>query len=1561
MSQNLEVGVKITADGKGLVGEARAAKNELSQLGETAKRANTEAAAAAERFTANLKRQADTLGMTSAQVRAYDAAQMDLTQAQRASVEASNRAITSYENQQVALDDLRTRAAAAGVAVGAALVAGLKSSITAAGQAEQSHLRLAAVLNATGYAAGLTKTELDNMAGGMKERLGISDGTLRESMAVLLTFKNVSRDSFAEALEVSADLAAVMQTDLKSAVLQLGKALESPDEGLAALRRSGVSFTETQKDMIKELVETGKQAEAITLILQSMKEKGLDNVSESMNQGITKATRDASTAWGDLLETIGGTDTVKSSVETVFGSFTGYLKDMRQVIGSGDWLDRLAFFTIGLKTPSMIAKSNASAAAVDPVQQALADEGLARQKAAQQAEIAAIAKKKADEDAAKAAEEASRRAIAAAKAREEAEKRAYERAVEGSIRVIAALKLETEQIGLNAIQKKMLVAATEAAKAPTEELAQEIMASAQAWALATQQQEELVAAEKERMEAIKAIEKAEQDAAKAAEDSARATAQYWSGIWGNMESTGRNAFIQLAARGKSAAQSIGDAIKYSVIDLIYQITARPIIVRVGAEIGSILGFGGGVANAASSAGGIGNLLSMGSNALSIDNLVSKSASALGFSSFSAGASGAASAGVFGPGGLSYLGGAGTAIGGNAAGATGLAAASASEFGAAATLGSSFASGLAAAAGPLAIAFAATQGLKMLAGDKRLGGGFGNVMNKIGDIPILGDMMPIIPLINALFGRGPLKQKETQLTGEVGAGGLLDGYLTANFKAKGGLLVGSKRDFAGVNLMTGAAETDNSKALSSIADGMVKYAMQLAQQINQSVGVVNTSLRDLSGTLGLSTKPLDDFRHQINLVSESGKALTDEQIAQEIANISDEMVKSLLPTVDQFAKSGESSIQTITRLGAEFNALVSGAQLLLGKSATDAKTLVSGSTYEGRTAFVDAAGGLEAFNQQVTFFADNFLTDAQRLAPVQEQLNAGLKNLGLSTDLTRDQFRDLVQSFGQVNGISGETLQSLLNLQGVFITVRDAQDQLVAKEQEKANQIKNERLGLEAQLLQLQGNTAELRKLELAQLDPTNRILKEWVYWLQDAKDAAQKQVQVEQEKSGLETKLLQLQGNTAELRKLELAQLDPANRALQERIWLIENERAAAAKNTQTLKNNLSTAFGALQKSVDAERKSVETHIDNIGKSLDKLKSLSGALQNTLGRMQSAGDAGEQRAAAQAQIAAALAIARAGGALPDAESLQRSLDIVAQPSEDLYGSFVDYMRDFARTAADIISLDGLAQDQISAQESAIEIEKSQLEYLDGILKTAQDQVDALNGIDNSVLSLAQALQGLNAAVGAVKNNNIAIAAAESKTASAASPAASAVAAPAAPAPAPLSASTSAGAYSAQEIPPQGINPGPVLAHPVTADGPSQITDAQIRDYVNTPGRTEIEIYNAARDNGISFARYAAVTGADINNLYSWADAHGLPRFASGGFHTGGLRIVGERGPEIEYTGPSRIFSNTESRQLLDLSEVVAELKQLRNEIVEVRKSTRQTADLLDDVSAGGGAFLVETA
>lgn len=46
-------------------------------------------------------------------------------------------------------------------------------------------------------------------------------------------------------------------------------------------------------------------------------------------------------------------------------------------------------------------------------------------------------------------------------------------------------------------------------------------------------------------------------------------------------------------------------------------------------------------------------------------------------------------------------------------------------------------------------------------------------------------------------------------------------------------------------------------------------------------------------------------------------------------------------------------------------------------------------------------------------------------------------------------------------------------------------------------------------------------------------------------------------------------------------------------------------------------------------------------------------------------------------------------------------------------------------------------------------------------------------------------------------------------------------------------------------------------------------------------------------------------------------------FASGGYHSGGFRIVGERGPELEYTGPSRIFNNSSTRAIVNAISMIS--------------------------------------
>lgn len=199
-----------------------------------------------------------------------------------------------------------------GVAAGAALAGlgvGLKAALAAAAEAEKVELRLGAVLKATGNAAGLTKAQLIDYANSLQGSLKINDETLKESIAVLATFRAVSGDTFKTGINLAADLAAVFGGDLLSATRQIGLAFQDPAAGMTALRRAGVTFTETQKDMIKSLQESGDLLGAQGIIVAELTQQ-VGGAAQAEGGGLAGATRGLANEWDDLLEAIGRTEAV---------------------------------------------------------------------------------------------------------------------------------------------------------------------------------------------------------------------------------------------------------------------------------------------------------------------------------------------------------------------------------------------------------------------------------------------------------------------------------------------------------------------------------------------------------------------------------------------------------------------------------------------------------------------------------------------------------------------------------------------------------------------------------------------------------------------------------------------------------------------------------------------------------------------------------------------------------------------------------------------------------------------------------------------------------------------------------------------------------------------------------------------------------------------------------------------------------------------------------------------------------------------------------------------------
>lgn len=439
----------------------------------------------------------------------------------------------------------------------------------------------------------------------------------------------------------------------------------------------------------------------------------------------------------------------------------------------------------------------------------------------------------------------------------------------------------------------------------------------------------------------------------------------------------------------------------SVISTVGRIMSEFAALKIAQSVGLASMFSG--AAAGGGMGGALNFASMGSNAMSmfkggfgIPSLLSNAGSML-----------PGSAGAF----FSGMGGTGAAAASGAQtlwGASGLTGANA--------LGASVAS----FAGPAVAVAAVDQIVRMLAGDKKLGGMAGDVLNFV---PVLG------PLINGLFGRGPLKQKETTLSGSIGQGGFESGSINTNFVAKGGLFRSNKNDFARVDAVTGAVTTDNDK-LQAFADSLGKQSRDIIDLFNDTATGVSGSLKDIGKNLGISTESLGSFNREINLVSEKGKFLTEEQISAEIAAITDQMITGFLPAITDLAKRGETSAQAIQRINGEFNSLTIGAQNL-GMSVQSARDLIMSMSIEARTAFVDQAGGIEKIAQETSFFFQNFLSESEQLALKTGNLSKALIDLGLSADLTRDQFAQMIMSTGTANDLK----LSLLELAPAFNEVK----------------------------------------------------------------------------------------------------------------------------------------------------------------------------------------------------------------------------------------------------------------------------------------------------------------------------------------------------------------------------------------------------------------------------------------------------------------------------------------------------------------------------------------------
>ena len=149
-----------------------------------------------------------------------------------------------------------------------------------------------------------TLTELQKAADILGKQTLFDQEDFTRGFNLLTSFRNIGVDAYTRVAQSAADIAEVNQVDVSTSFMQLAKALQDPERNLSNLNRSGIAFTKTQTDVIKELMKTNKVAEAHDMILKIV-EESYDRLAQAAATGLAGATDSLGESFRDLSEVLG--------------------------------------------------------------------------------------------------------------------------------------------------------------------------------------------------------------------------------------------------------------------------------------------------------------------------------------------------------------------------------------------------------------------------------------------------------------------------------------------------------------------------------------------------------------------------------------------------------------------------------------------------------------------------------------------------------------------------------------------------------------------------------------------------------------------------------------------------------------------------------------------------------------------------------------------------------------------------------------------------------------------------------------------------------------------------------------------------------------------------------------------------------------------------------------------------------------------------------------------------------------------------------------------------------
>ena len=544
-----------------------------------------------------------------------------------------------------------------------------------------------------------------------------------------------------------------------------------------------------------------------------------------------------------------------------------------------------------------------------------------------------------------------------------------------------------------------------------------------------------------------------------------------------------------------------------------------------------------------------------------------------------------------------------------------------------------------------------------------------------------------------------------------------------------------------------------------------------------------------------------------------------------------------------------------------------------------------------------------------------------------------------------------------------------------------------------------------------------REQELAALDETNRAILQQVFDLEDlamaqqlaneaAEEAAQKALKIAEEKASVEIKLLELQSKASEAltlkREQELAAVDESNRALLRMTFALEDYNQAISEATQALeeanrayesalgdlRSVMEREISAAQSAVDEAKSVFDTALSNSYESLQKnlgnteqaladaqqalaeaqrrafeegiqnrITAVNASFNSLIANLEASLDVAQRKAEASRQVfealdsalrdrrlaseaatfasrRSALSYVSSGGT--DIDKLTSALGVLNEPSEQFFGTFQDYARDFALTTNAIKENRDLAEATMTADEKTVMLLEQQIEQSRASQEAQIEALEKMLVAQEELLTVSQAMEKL---ITAQENYDQAKEAHDELL------------------------------LQYPQLQETFISVGDALANHLAAQATFEQVQAQHAELIaQYPMLNEsvLTVAQAVTNLGSAIAAQTAATAAQVAAQTALANAiaaanqvtttGSVPGFAAGGMFGGGPRIVGENGPELEVTGPSRIYNKQDTSNMFRDPDLASAVQGLRNEVsgmrseqlqlqVEISKNTKRVYDV----------------